>query len=231
MMRIQKYISEQGIASRREAEEYIRRGQVKLNGVVVTEMGIKIDPTKDRVEVVGVGKSNDGEHLTVLVYKPRGVTCSRNSAEGESVFDVFPKFSKLNAVGRLDKESEGLLLLSNDGVVTAVVTGEDHRVEKEYEVTVREDVLPWQLEAMRKGIELDGKKTLLAHAEKIDRHTFRLAIREGRHHQIRRMTDALRLTIERLVRVRIGPFEVENLTAGQGRILTENEEIALKKMR
>jgi pseudouridine synthase len=227
-MRIQKYISEQGIASRREAEELIRQGRVKLNGAVVTEMGVKIDPLKDKVEVAGAVKAGVGERITVLVYKPRGVTCSRNRAEGKSVFDVFSKFANLNAVGRLDKESEGLLLLSNDGLVTKAVTGEEHLVEKEYEVAVREDVLPWQIEAMERGIELDGRKTLPARAEKLDCHTFRLAIREGRHHQIRRMADALRLTIERLVRIRIGSIEIGELAAGQARILGSREVKALK---
>lgn len=226
-MRIQKYLSQQGILSRREAEKAIREGKIKLNGKIVREMGVQIDPAKDKVEVVGLEKGE--EKITVAVYKPRGVVSSVNPAEGRTIHEAFPQFKHLNAVGRLDKESEGLLLLSNDGLVTKAVTGEAHEIEKEYEVTVREDVIPAQLKRMEEGIMLDGEKTLPAKAKKLDKHLFSLILTEGRTHQIRRMADAVHLTIERLVRVRIGTITLKGLTVGGSRALSAKEVAALKK--
>lgn len=216
-MRIQKYLSQKGIMSRREAEEYIRQGKILLNGKVVKEMGVQIDPEKDKVEVLS--QKGDNKKITVAVYKPRGIVCSKNPAEGKSIFDIFPQFSELNTVGRLDKESEGLLLLSNDGVVTAKITSQDHLVEKEYEVTTREPVMPNHLRRMEGGIMLDGKKTLPAKAERLNRNSFSLILREGRNHQIRRMADTVHLTIERLVRVRIGNITLSGLTPGKSRVI------------
>ncbi len=235
-MRIQKYLSQEGILSRREAEEYIKQGRIKLNGTVVREMGVQIDPAKDRVEVLNpepfaLKSRRPGERkTTVALYKPRGVVSSKNTAEGKTVFEEFPKYKDLNAVGRLDKESEGLLLLSNDGVITAVVTGENHRVPKEYEVTVREPITRWHIKKMEEGILLDGKKTLPAKGELISGHKFRLIITEGRTHQIRRMADALHLTIEKLLRLRVGNITLLGLTSGKSRVLNEKEIVALKKL-
>ena len=214
MMRIQKYLSQQGILSRRETENYIRRRLIKLNGKIVTTMGVLIDPVKDKVEVLSFGVAQD-KKMTVAVYKPRGIVCSRNTDEGKTIFQLFPQFNHLNVVGRLDKESEGLLLLSNDGVVTAKMTGENHLVEKEYEVTVREPVMPNHLKKMEMGMMLDGKKTLPAKATRLSRNSFSLILREGRNHQIRRMADAVHLTVEKLVRVRIGDITLSGLTSGK----------------
>jgi pseudouridine synthase len=235
-MRIQKYLSEQGILSRREAEKYIREGKIKLNGKIVREMGVQMDPEKDSIEVLSTEPTPTKsrrpleQKRTIALYKPRGITSSKNSAEGKSVFEAFPKLKDLNTVGRLDKESEGLLLLSNDGVVTAVVTGDKHPVEKEYEITVREDVRQWHVKKMEEGIMLDGKITLPAEGELIDPHTFRLTIKEGRHHQIRRMADAMHLTIIRLVRLRVGNITLEGLTSGKARALSEKEIQDLKNL-
>lgn len=216
-MRIQKYLSQKGIMSRREAEEYIRQGKILLNGKVVKEMGVQIDSKKEKIEVL-MGH-NDKKKITVAVYKPRGIVCSKNPAEGKSIFDIFPQFAYLNTVGRLDKESEGLLLLSNDGVVTAKITSQDHLVEKEYEVTTREPVMPNHLRKMEMGIILDGKKTLPAKTKRLSKNSFSLILREGRNHQIRRMADAVHLTIERLVRVRIGDITLSGLTPGKSRVI------------
>ncbi len=231
--------------SRREAEDYIRKGLIKLNGKVINKMGVSIDPSKDRVEIIGLPAHGRGlpaksssQKITVAVYKPRGVVCSKNRAEGKIIFDIFPQFAHLNVVGRLDKESEGLLLLSNDGVITAIITGDDHLVEKEYKVTVRENISPWHIKAMEEGIMIDGpasgragKKTLPAKVKCLGVHSFLLLIREGRHHQIRKMTNALRLTVERLLRLRIGPIALLDISSGESRLLDKKEIISLKKIK
>lgn len=224
-MRIQKYLSQQGICSRREAEEFIRRGLIMLNGTVVREMGVMVDPEKDVVEL-RAEKASPKE--SIIISKPRGIVSSRNSTEGKTIFDVFPQYTDLHIVGRLDKESEGLLLLTNDGVIARRVTGKEHVVEKEYEVTVQENIAPNKIEPLTKSITLQDGPTLPAKVRFIDQHTFRITLREGRKHQIRRMCDHLRLSVTRLVRLRIGNLTLKGLSPGAARPLTKEEAQTLR---
>lgn len=231
-MRIQKYLSEQKILSRREAEEYIRRGLITLNGKVVREMGVQIDPKKDKIEIVGRGLRDLPEKITVAINKPRDIVCSKveGEAEGRTVFDIFPKFKRLNVVGRLDKDSEGLLLLSNDGTVTSAVTGSDHLIEKEYEVSVREDINNSKARVMEEGIMLKGRKTLPTRVKILNPHKFVIILKEGRKHQIRRMCAEMELTVTGLKRIRIGNIHLGNLKIGGGRVLEQMEVNKLKRM-
>lgn len=223
-MRIQKYCSEQGLCSRREAEDFIKRGLIKVNGKVVRELGTQIDPQKDKIEIISAQtNARNNQKLTVLCYKPRGYTCSKSRTEGPSVFKLFPEWGHLNTVGRLDKESEGLLLLSNDGRITKVVTGVGHTIEKEYEVEVREDITKDKLKLLSDGVMIDSIKTLPAKTKLIGQHKFSIILREGRKHQIRRMADVVQWTVIKLKRVRIGPFTTRGFEPGMGRILNEKE--------
>ncbi|KKR88820.1 MAG: pseudouridine synthase [Candidatus Wolfebacteria bacterium GW2011_GWA1_44_24] len=231
-IRIQKYLSDQGVCSRREAEDFIRRGLVVVNGKVVKEMGVKINPGTDKVEVVikSAGKENKKE--SVIIYKPRGIVSSRIPSEGKTIYDLFPQFSKLNIVGRLDKESEGLLLLSNDGVIARAATGDDHIMEKEYEVAVREKINASQIiRSFEKGIELEDGKTLPAAVKVLNSHTFRVVLKEGRKHQIRRMCEYIHLTVVKLKRVRMGDVLLGNLGVGGHRFLTNQEVQKLRESR
>ena len=228
MIRIQKHLSEQGILSRREAEKYIRAGKILINGKVAL-IGAKIDPTKDRVEVVGINKGSSSKE-TIIINKPRGIISSRIKSEGKTVYDLFPEYGHLHITGRLDKESEGLLLLTNDGILAKKITDDKHEVEKEYYVSVREDVQDTQLRAMAQGLRLRDGITLPAKAKRLSRREFSLALKEGRNHQIRRMTDKIRLTITKLVRTRIGTINLGNLKEGKARKLTEKEVESLKKL-
>lgn len=231
-MRVQKYLSQKGILSRREAEDFIKRGLIKLNGKIISQMGIQIDPEKDKIEVLAEqnGVKGKTEKMTAAINKPRGIVSSKNIAEGRTVFELFPKFKNLNAVGRLDKESEGLLLLSNDGVVTSVVTGDNHLVEKEYEVEVRENLSPSKIKRMADGIRLDGKMTLPAKTKILSPHSFSIILKEGRKHQIRRMCDALNLTVASLKRLRIGNILLKGIAPGAYKILSEKEVAGLKSI-
>jgi 23S rRNA pseudouridine2605 synthase len=195
MMRIQKYLSQAGICSRREAEDLIRRGLVSVNGSVVREMGVQIDPTTDRVEVIGKAKQELASKTTIVLYKPRDITSSRMKNEGKTVYDLFPQFQKLDIVGRLDRASEGLLMLSNDGAVARAVTGDHHGTEKEYTVSVREETNAGRLKSLEQGVELEDGLTLPCSTQLLDKHTFRIILREGRKHQIRRMCEYLHLTV------------------------------------
>jgi 23S rRNA pseudouridine2605 synthase len=228
-MRIQKYLSEQGISSRREAEALIKRGLVAVNGTVVREMGIQIDPEKDKVEVLGQAKLEIAAKTTVILYKPRGIASSRMKNEGKNVFDLFPKFKHLNIIGRLDKASEGLLMLSNDGVIARAVTGEHHGIEKEYTVSVREELNAGRLKKLEPGIELEDGPTLPVKTQLMDKHTFRIILREGRKHQIRRMCEFLHLTVVQLKRIRMGSLTLSGLKPGDYRMVTPEEVAKLKK--
>jgi 23S rRNA pseudouridine2604 synthase len=228
-MRIQKYLSEQGICSRREAEVLIKRGLVSVNGTVIREMGVQVDPTKDTVIVLPQAHREIRAKTTVILNKPRGITSSRVRSEGKTVYDLFPQFEKLDVVGRLDKASEGLLLLSDDGTVARAVTGDQHVMEKEYTVSVREETNAGRLKSLEPGIALEDGRTLPCRIQLIDKHTFRIILNEGRKHQIRRMCEYLHLTVVNLKRVRIGPITVAGLKTGEFRILTPAEVAALKQ--
>ena len=232
-MRIQKYLSEQGILSRREAERALVAGHIRINGIIVKTLGTNINPDTDHIELVQE-KINHGNLVqkTFAVHKPRGIVCSKNSAEGKTIFDLFPALKKfnLNTVGRLDKESEGLILLSNDGTMTSAITGENHRIKKEYEVAVRERVTPSALKKMESGIKLDDGMTLPSQTKRIGDHVFHIILVEGRNHQIRRMANALRLTIASLKRIRIGNITLNNISPGAYRELTNKEAVDLKAL-
>ncbi|MBP6886013.1 MAG: rRNA pseudouridine synthase [Candidatus Pacebacteria bacterium] len=227
-MRIQKYLSEQGVCSRREAEDLIKRGLVALNGVVVREMGVQMNPSTDTVTVLPFGQREIAKKQSIILYKPRGIASSRIASEGKNVYDLFPQFENLDIIGRLDKASEGLLLLSEDGVIAKAVTGDAHAVEKEYEVTVREDVNAGRLKKLEPGITLEDGPTLPCQTKLIGPHRFRIIIREGRKHQIRRMCEFLHLTVVQLRRLRIGPITLGDLKPGAFRALTESQVTTLK---
>ena len=169
------------------------------------------------------------QKTTVLVYKPRGYISSKDTDGEKTIFDVFPQFKELNTVGRLDKESEGLILLSSDGMITKAITGKDHAIEKEYVVTVREKVTPSMMARMSKGMKLEDGWTLPAKAKRVDTNIFSITLKEGRKHQIRRMANACRLTVESLKRVRIHTISAPKMMPGNFKKLTEDQIRDLKQ--
>lgn len=218
-MRIQKYLSEQKICSRREAERYIKMGLIKLNGTVVRDLGHQINPEIDKIEVLPLPKSEAMKIMTIAVNKPRNIVCSRNSSEGSTIFELLPQFKHLNVVGRLDKSSEGLILLSNDGAITSSITNDKHVIEKEYEVHTRETIRPNHLDKMKNGMVLEDGPTLPAKVTQINQNLFKIILKEGRKHQIRRMCAMVNLTIIQLKRIRIGNLRLDKLPQGQFRQL------------
>lgn len=226
-IRIEKYLSEQGTMSRREAKKFLESGNIFVNGKKASP-GDKIHPEKDTLSYTKDVHQEMQEKITVLVYKPRGILSSKDTI-GKNIFHVFPQFSELNTVGRLDKESEGLILLSNDGIITKAITGKDHLIEKEYVVTVREEVQPHMIKKMSEGIKLEDGWTLPAQAQKINKNTFAIIIKEGRKHQIRRMANACRLTVLSLKRIRIHTITAPKMLPGNFRKLTLEEIQSIKK--
>ena len=228
-------MSERKILSRRETEAYILKDLIKVNGEIVRDLGRQVDPAKDKVEIVDSPSKNNHRNrthdrkITIAFNKPRGIVSSKSRSEGKTIFDLVPQFADLNAVGRLDKESEGLILLSNDGVVTSAVTGDDHKVEKEYEVSTREPLKERHIRIMARGMKIDNEEhTLPAKVELLSDHAFKIILKEGKRHQIRRMCSALNLTITNLRRTRIGNIFLLGISAGRYKTLSDKETERLK---
>jgi pseudouridine synthase len=223
-MYVQKYLVEKAICSRKEAEVFLREGLILINGKKA-KPGVPLSPT-DVVTLAPQAEKRLREKITIAIYKPRGIVCSNVEEEGRTVFDLFPQFKNLNTVGRLDKESEGLLLLSNDGLITKRITGDTHDVEKEYEVEVQEHVSNMKLVPIAEGLMLSDGQTLPAKVHATSRHSFRIILREGRNRQIRRMCGAVDLTVTSLKRIRIGELTLGTLRPGNFRKL-EPEEVEM----
>jgi len=235
--RLQKVLSRAGVASRRKAEELIKQGRVKVDGVVVTQLGFKVDPERCVIEVDGVRVKVDAKPIYIALYKPRGYVTTKSDPHvpfERTVFSLLPpEYRKLHYVGRLDKDSEGLLLLTNDGHLTHLVTHPHHELEKRYVVTVEGSIEPSHIKQLKDGILLDdGKK----HKAKVrilssGKHTTTMlvCIREGRKRQIRVMMGKVGLRVKRLIRVSIGPIKLGGLRQGEFRHLSEDEVEALYK--
>ena len=223
--RLEKHLAQSGLASRREAKEIIRKGFVTVNGKKVREPGFGIFPTDKIIIKKGVQENKE----TILFYKPRGIETSKTDPNNIDIHDKFPQFAHLKPIGRLDKDTEGLILLSNDGVLAKTITGENSTIEKEYRVTIREDVMPVLLKKMENGIMLDGVPTKPCVTKKINNREYTITLTEGRKHQVRRMANACNFTVTRLVRIRIGNLTVGKMTAGNFKFLSNEQIIQFKK--
>ena len=225
LVRLEKYMAQMGLASRRESKDIIARSLVLVNGKTIREPGFGINPERDEVTLKG-DKMPVKE--TVLLYKPRGLETSATAPGIPDIRSRFLKIAHLFPVGRLDKDSEGLILLSNDGTITKALTGENSPVGKEYLVTVREEVTPENLHRMADGIILDKVKTKPAIVRRNGRNEFSIVLHEGRKHQIRRMCDACHLTVTSLVRTRIGHLKIGSMKSGNIKFVTPADVERLK---
>lgn len=227
-MRLQKYMAECGVASRRRAEEMIQAGQVTVNGAVITQMGVQVEPG-DEVRVEGRLIRPETEKRYVLYHKPAGEVTTVSDPEGRAcVLDHFRDYPvRLYPVGRLDYDSEGLLLLTNDGTLTERMLHPSHLVEKTYLARVTGAVSLDTVRRLRSGILLDDHKTAPAKARIIKEETFAtvvlVTIHEGRNRQVRRMFEECGHKVLQLRRVRFGPLELGDLPRGQWRELTAEE--------
>ena len=239
--RLQKILSTAGIASRRAAEEYITQGRVTVNGVTVTELGTKADPETDDIRVDARRVKTPARRRYILLYKPKGYITSRADPERRpTVLDLLTTGGVRDyvyPVGRLDYDSEGLLLLTSDGELAEKLTHPRHGVGREYHVRVRGVPDEKALARLRKGISLDGERTAPA---TVDLHKvidtergadaiLSMVIYEGRNRQVRRMCEAIGHPVSRLKRVRIGPITDDHIRPGEFRDLSEEEVAALRR--
>ena len=227
-IRLQKHLSECGVASRRKAEELIESGKVRINGRVA-QIGAKVDPKRDKVTVSGKTVVPVNEKMYIMLHKPRGyVTTTKDELDRKCVTDLVQDAGvKLFPVGRLDRNSEGLLIMTNDGAFANSLTHPSAHVNKTYRVTVKGAVEDEMLIELREGIVLDGKKTLpcdvFVAERKPDRTVLIFIIQEGRNRQIRRMCETVNLEVIRLKRTEIAGVKLGMLPQGKWRPLNEKE--------
>ena len=232
-------MSAAGIGSRRAAETLIAAGRVSVNGEVVTTLGTRADPARDKIRVDGRQVSGAERRRYLVVNKPAGYVTTRNDPQGRrTVLDLVPRIREyVYPVGRLDYESEGLLLLTNDGELAATLTHPRHRVERVYEAVVSGVPGAAKMRKLEAGVFLDGRRTAPAevrllggHKTRRDDHArIRVVLTEGRNRQVRRMFESIGHPVERLRRTRLGPISIRGLKRGEARELTRDEVHALKR--
>ena len=238
-VRLQKILSTAGVASRRAAERLMTEGRVTVNGQTVMELGAKADPTRDDIRVDGRPVRRAATRLYLLLNKPRGYVTTRSDPEGRpTVLDLVPGLHEyVYPVGRLDYDSEGLLILTNDGDLAAALTHPSHEVEREYHARIRGIPEPQALGRLARGIVLDGRRTAPAAVKLVatdvgqrgDQSLVSIVLHEGRTRQVRRMLETVGHPVVRLRRVRIGPLTDPGLKTGMVRELTPREVAALRK--
>ena len=240
MERLQKVLAHAGVASRRKCEKLILQGRVRVNGQVVTQLGTKVDPVQDAIEVDGQPIALE-EKVYVLLHKPRGYLSDTRDFRGRSsALSLVPDRERLYPVGRLDAESEGLLLLTNDGELANRLTHPRYEHQKEYLALVVGRPTEATLRRMRKGVERDGEILRADAVQRLERlgpqaqiHDWQeaprgmvwlgITLHVGKKRHIRRMCAALGYSVRRLIRVRIGPLELGDLLVGEWRYLTKRE--------
>lgn len=227
-MRINKFLAETGIVSRRGADKWIEEGRVTINGETAT-VGSKVEDG-DAVYVDGKPVQKEEQLVYIALNKPVGITSTTEKHVKGNVVDFVNHPLRIFHIGRLDKESEGLLLLTNDGdIVNEILRAENHH-EKEYVVQVDKPITDQFIERMASGVEILDTKTLPCKVEKISSHVFKIILEQGLNRQIRRMCSALGYSVRRLQRIRIMNIHLGNLKVGQWRDLTDKERTELFKL-
>jgi 23S rRNA pseudouridine2605 synthase/23S rRNA pseudouridine2604 synthase len=222
-MRLQKFLSRAGICSRRKGEEYIKAGWVKVNGRIVTELGVKVDPERDAVEVDSDAIRSASPPTYIALNKPSGYVSSCHQQNEKIVLDLLDISERVYPIGRLDKDSTGLLLLTNDGRLHHQLSHPSFNHEKEYEVTVAKPLPEGALRKMAKGLPMMGTRTRPARVNRISARRLRIVLREGKNRQIRRMVRKVGGRVTHLKRIRIANIKLDNLPSGSWRYLTETE--------
>lgn len=239
-LRLQKYLAECGVASRRACEQLMVDGRVRVNGQPATRLGTMVDPEQDRVEVDGQRLQRE-EKCYIAVNKPPGYICTSSDPEKRpTVFDLlrhdktFPRRLRLFSIGRLDCNSEGLLLLTNDGEFAQLLAHPKHVIEKTYRAWIRGDLSAEHIRQFKHGIMSEGElltaKSICLHRRPEEAACYEVVLAEGKNRQVRRMFEALGMNVARLQRVRIGTLVLRPLKLGAWRHLRKDEILSLRKL-
>jgi len=237
MERLHKVIAGAGLASRREAEKWIAEGRVTVNGRVVRKLGVRVDAEKDRIKVDGRLIRLDVPRLYFLFHKPRGMIASMRDPQGRpnlgDWLESIGKKGRVFSVGRLDFNSSGLLLLTNDGELSNRLSHPRYQIQRSYRVKLSGQPSEKQLDLLRSGIELDDGKAAPARVRVLEllqkKAWLEVEIHEGRYREVRRMFEALGFQVEKLIRARFGPIRLGSLPSGEMRPLSLQEVSALKR--
>lgn len=228
-MRLQKYMAKCGVASRRKSEEIISKGLVKVNGKIVDELGVQIDPTKDVVEVDGKTIKLETNKIYIMVNKPVGyVTTLKDEKDRKVVTDLIEGVrERIYPVGRLDIDTTGLLILTNDGDLTFKLTHPSNKVFKRYIAIVEGVPTKYELDRFRNGLVIDGRKTSKANIKVAKRYDdesiLDISIYEGRNRQVKKMCEKINHPVKKLKRISIGEIELGGLDIGNWRYLNQEE--------
>ena len=236
-IRLQKYMAECGVASRRKAEEYILDGKVQVNGKTVTELGTKINPNKDVVYFNNLKIENEGKNIYILLNKPIGyVTTTKDQFDRETVLDLIKNVKgRVVPVGRLDMYTSGALILTNDGNFTYKITHPSHEINKTYIATIRGIITEEEVNKLKNGVKIDDYTTRPAKVKimktDIEKNISRIeiTIHEGKNRQVRKMCEAIGRNVMALHRTKIGDINVKDLKIGEWRYLTPKEVEKLQK--
>lgn len=223
LIRLQKYLSGKGVCSRRQGEKYITAGLVKVNGNVVSELGAKVDPEKDIIEFNGKPLPVETKKIYVALNKPEGYVSSCMQNDDKIVLDLIDIKERIYPVGRLDKDSTGLLLLTNDGALHHRLLHPSFSHEKEYEVTLSTPLSNKAIRNMEKGLPMMGTKTRPAKITVISSKLFKIVLKEGKNRQIRRMVRKVGGNVKGLKRIRVVNITLGKLGIGNWRYLTGKE--------
>jgi 23S rRNA pseudouridine2605 synthase/23S rRNA pseudouridine2604 synthase len=229
LMRLQKFLSTAGVCSRRKGEEYIQKGFVSVNDKVADQPGIKIDPSKDCVKFNGKVVNIENKLIYIALNKPSGYITSCKHNNEKIVMDLLDIDERVYPVGRLDKKSDGLLLLTNDGTLHHRLSHPSFDHEKQYRVSTLKEIDAQSLKKMAEGILLDDKITRPARVKRVSGNSFEIVLKEGRNRQIRRMVDTFDNRVLELTRLRISNIKLGDLKKGHFRYLSEKEIAKLTK--
>lgn len=227
-MRLNKFLSNSGVASRRKCDEIIKQGLVYVNGKQVSELGMQINEKKDKVTIEGKKITLPSSFVYIKLNKPKGYACTASDEKGrKTIYELINCEERLFSIGRLDYDTEGLLLLTNDGEFANSVAHPKFSIEKEYRVTAEGEIKESELAVMRKGVVVDGERMPSARVEKLSFENgftkLSVVIDEGQNRQIRRMFEAIGHAIKLLKRVRIGNIKLGGLSRGEYKDLTTEE--------
>lgn len=227
MIRINKYIADSGLCSRRKAEEFIKDGRVSINGKIVKDLSTKVEEI-DKVTVDGKKITNNNEKIYIMLNKPRGyITTNDEQFDRKCTKDLIKEKVRVFPIGRLDMDTEGLLLLTNDGEFANKLMHPKNRIEKKYIVSYEGNISTEQIEKLKSGVDIGGYITKPAKVNKINEKEFGIIISEGKNRQVRKMCEAVNIKLVNLKRIQIGGLEIGNLQVGKYRYLNKND---LKKI-
>jgi 23S rRNA pseudouridine2605 synthase/23S rRNA pseudouridine2604 synthase len=225
LIRLNKYLANLGLASRREADVLISKGKIKVNGKVITEMGTKVDPDKDKVKIDDSVIKDREKLIYIALNKPKGYVSSVKPTKQDPkiVLDLIDIPERIYPVGRLDKETTGLLLLTNDGTFVNKIIHPSSESEKEYEVTFPQLIPMGAIKKLEAGVKLNGEKTLPTKVKKVGPAKIQITLKEGKNRQVRRICQKVGYPVKTLKRIRIKGLRLGDLPLGRWRHLTKRE--------